>query len=201
MGRSRCDRPLLSGSTLSVGGKDVEIDSTITKESYLAGKPFLGTVGKPTVRELDEQLRTSAKFNSKPRSAIKIEDDEAGDTKLAPRAPAPTTKAVTGHFKNPLLQSSVQARGDDKEPPVPRHDPGHPDAVTMTCPNNVPKGKQMVDVVVDPFIGKSLRQHQKEGVKFMYECVMGMRPHGGEGAILADEMGLGKTLQVRALSL
>ena len=27
-----------------------------------------------------------------------------------------------------------------------------------------------------------------EGVKFMYECVMGLRKHEGQGCILADEM-------------
>jgi hypothetical protein len=26
------------------------------------------------------------------------------------------------------------------------------------------------------------------GVKFMYECVMGLRKHEGQGCILADEM-------------
>ena len=39
-----------------------------------------------------------------------------------------------------------------------------------------------------------LRPHQVEGVKFMYECLMGYRGFGGHGCLLADEMGLGKTL-------
>ena len=56
-----------------------------------------------------------------------------------------------------------------------------------------------VDVVVDPLLTKSLREHQRNGVAFLYECVMGMRGSAGEGAILADEMGLGKTLQTIAL--
>jgi DNA repair and recombination protein RAD54B len=52
-----------------------------------------------------------------------------------------------------------------------------------------------VDVVVDPYIVQHLRPHQREGVEFLYQCVMGMKPFEGRGAILADEMGLGKTLQ------
>lgn len=60
-----------------------------------------------------------------------------------------------------------------------------------------------MDVVVDPHLSKRLREHQVEGVKFLYEvceallpvdsspnrvqCVMGMRGEG-QGAILADEM-------------
>lgn len=35
------------------------------------------------------------------------------------------------------------------------------------------------------------RPHQVSGVRFMYECVMGMRAQGASGCILADEMGLG----------
>lgn len=36
-------------------------------------------------------------------------------------------------------------------------------------------GLPVVDVVVDPYIANNLRQHQKEGLLFLYECVMGMR--------------------------
>jgi len=89
----------------------------------------------------------------------------------------------------------------------------------------------VVPVVVDPILSRKMRPHQKEGtclfcsrpaiyvkyttstgVMFMYESVMGLRKHEGQGCILADEMsvflfhyeshlsiprrGLGKTLQV-----
>ena len=50
----------------------------------------------------------------------------------------------------------------------------------------------IVDVVVDPLLSKSLRPHQREGVIFLYECVMGFKTNNMYGAILADEMGLGK---------
>ncbi|KZO94503.1 hypothetical protein CALVIDRAFT_556302 [Calocera viscosa TUFC12733] len=55
------------------------------------------------------------------------------------------------------------------------------------------------DVYVEQCLANKLRPHQKEGVIFLYEAVMGMRRHEGTGAILADEMGLGKTLQTIAL--
>ena len=45
------------------------------------------------------------------------------------------------------------------------------------------------------FIGKILRPHQREGVKFMYDCVTGVQIEEFNGCIMADEMGLGKTLQ------
>ena len=64
----------------------------------------------------------------------------------------------------------------------------------------------IVPVVLDPIVARHLRPHQKEGnvffspgfgnpllvtnsgVKFLYECVMGLREHEGHGCILADEM-------------
>ena len=54
-------------------------------------------------------------------------------------------------------------------------------------------------VVVDPLLCTVLRPHQREGVKFMYECVTGSRIENFNGCIMADEMGLGKTLQCIAL--
>ena len=63
----------------------------------------------------------------------------------------------------------------------------------------------VVPVVIDPILARRLRPHQVEGllayplvleassqsipgVKFMYDCVMGLRKHEGQGCILADEM-------------
>lgn len=51
------------------------------------------------------------------------------------------------------------------------------------------------DVYVPPVLAKWLRPHQREGVQFMYDCVMNLKEFKGEGCILADDMGLGKTLQ------
>jgi DNA repair and recombination protein RAD54B len=54
---------------------------------------------------------------------------------------------------------------------------------------------QIVDVVVNPILAQQLRPHQIEGIRFLYEKVMGMRINENDqslGAILADEMGLGK---------
>ena len=56
-------------------------------------------------------------------------------------------------------------------------------------------GNVIIDVVVDPLLSRSLRPHQRDGVIFLYECVMGFKSPNMCGAILADEMGLGKTLQ------
>ncbi|BDA44096.1 DNA repair and recombination protein RAD54B [Coccomyxa sp. Obi] len=78
------------------------------------------------------------------------------------------------------------------------HDPHAPDALVLNL-HEWQGGKGAAPVVVDPYLGKHLRPHQREGVQFLYECVMGLREVGRFGAVLADDMGLGKTLQVIAL--
>ncbi|XP_015191189.1 PREDICTED: DNA repair and recombination protein RAD54B-like isoform X1 [Polistes dominula] len=50
-------------------------------------------------------------------------------------------------------------------------------------------------VSVDACLTNVLRPHQRDGVIFLYECIMGIKVENNYGAILADEMGLGKTLQ------
>jgi DNA repair and recombination RAD54-like protein len=57
-----------------------------------------------------------------------------------------------------------------------------------------PKPIPKVPVVIDPRVGKVLRPHQVEGVKFLYKCVTGMTDENAQGCIMADEMGLGKTV-------
>ena len=41
------------------------------------------------------------------------------------------------------------------------------------------------NIYIDSYIGKFLREHQIEGVKFMYQCLV---KKGKQGCILADEM-------------
>ncbi|WFD42984.1 DNA-dependent ATPase protein rad54 [Malassezia psittaci] len=59
--------------------------------------------------------------------------------------------------------------------------------------------EEKVPVVIDPRLGKILRPHQVEGVKFLYRCTTGLIQENAHGCIMADEMGLGKTLQCIAL--
>jgi len=51
------------------------------------------------------------------------------------------------------------------------------------------------EISVDSCLVAKLREHQRHGILFLYECLMGLRVPNYSGAILADEMGLGKTLQ------
>ena len=42
------------------------------------------------------------------------------------------------------------------------------------------------NVIVPEIVGKWLRPHQREGVAFVYQCVMGLKDFDGQGCILAD---------------
>ena len=195
MGRTAFSDPLLPGSTLSIGGKEVEVDSIMSRKECLSGTAFQNTVTPKPIPTIKVQTLPKPKPKPPPRAMTAFEKEEAKKTL---NKTAPKTLATQARWKNPMLTSTVMVKKEGKEP-TPRHDPSLPGAIVMKRPKSVPKGKQIVDVVIDPLLTKHLRDHQIEGVKFLYECVMGMRDFDGQGAILADEMGLGKTLQTIAL--
>jgi DNA repair and recombination protein RAD54B len=201
LGRGACTRPLLAGSALSLGGKELEIDSVIKKDEYMSGRAFLGTAAKPPSAppkriEPGYKPPVAAKDASTARNkSTRTPSNGTGDDDSLVMDRKPATAGTM--FKTPLLLSTVVPKTSSSAP-QPRHDPDQPNALIMKRPDSCPKGKQIVDVVVDPVLSKHLRDHQREGVQFLYECVMGMRCEG-EGAIMADEMGLGKTLQTIAL--
>ena len=82
------------------------------------------------------------------------------------------------------------------------HDPDDPDALVLYEPPLQTEHEKLksdqdyeVHVVVDPILSKVLRPHQREGVRFLYDCITGTKIPDSFGCIMADEMGLGKTLQ------
>ncbi|KAL4799091.1 SNF2 family N-terminal domain-containing protein [Aspergillus venezuelensis] len=205
MGRAMHGSTLKMGTIISIGGKEVEIDTEMTRKEYLAGRKFLGNKEEKTPPSSQLKSTAPAKTptvplpvpSSKERTSAPV---PAGKTKVKESRPLSLASrgSISGAYKTPLLESTVISAVSLEEP-TPRHDPKQPGALVMPRPKSVPKGKRIVDVVVDPILGKHLRPHQREGVQFLYECVMGMRSFNGEGAVLADDMGLGKTLQTITL--
>ncbi|KAJ5488370.1 Helicase C-terminal [Penicillium expansum] len=206
MGRKVHEACLEPGTTLSISGKEVEIDSEISRKEYLSGRRFLEST-KPAPTSTPDPVPTPKKEALPPRKKGEVRKPTAAERTQSlkrslalvtnPTANPGTAPAAFAAYKAPLLVNTVTPKVIGKV--VPRHDPKAVGALVMPRPKSVPKGKQVVDVVVDPILTKNLRPHQREGVKFLYECVMGMRSFNGEGAILADDMGLGKTLQTIAL--
>lgn len=198
MGRTAFNEALILGSQLSISGKDIEIDEVISREDFLAGRPFLNSNAKRAA-DFAEPREVTTIGDSHTGKQVKIGAVKTAitSTAVAPKsfyAPLPKPKG----FKNPLLQST-KITETIPGVPTPRHDPNAKDALVMKRPTSCPMGKQICDVVLDPFLGTHIREHQREGVGFMYECVMGLRGYNGQGALLADAMGLGKTFMTIAL--
>lgn len=195
MGKTAFREALLPGSQLSISGKEVEVDEVISREDFMAGKPFLNSgMKRPHTIPADEIviIGDSPVGKRMKQEAVK----KSLPPTVPPKsfyAPIPKPKA----FQNPLL-STVKVP-EIAGVPTPRHDPNAIGALVMKRPKSCPKGKQICDVVLDPFLGTHIREHQREGVKFLYECVIGLRGYDGQGALLADAMGLGKTFMTIAL--
>uniref|UniRef100_A0A8C9A4N6 DNA repair and recombination protein RAD54B n=1 Tax=Prolemur simus TaxID=1328070 RepID=A0A8C9A4N6_PROSS len=159
------------GQTLMIGGKEIEVMGVISPDDFSSGRCFQCGVGSPAIQSSSQASR----------------------------------KCFSNPFKSVCKPSSKEDRENDFQNYKPRHDPYTPNSLVMPRPD---KNHQwmfnkncfpLVEVVIDPHLVYHLRPHQKEGVIFLYECVMGMRMNGKYGAILADEMGLGKTLQCISL--
>ncbi|NWU61455.1 RA54B protein, partial [Pterocles burchelli] len=164
---------LAEGQTLMVGGKEIEVMGVISADDFNSGRCFQGGIG------IHDTVPTAlSQTNMKPFCK-------------------PFKSACQSNTKENILKDSQSYK--------PRHDPNAPNSLVMPRPNASHQWTfnkadlPVVDVVVDPYIANNLRPHQKEGIIFLYECVMGMRVSGRFGAILADEMGLGKTLQCIAV--
>uniref|UniRef100_A0A8C7HQP0 RAD54 homolog B n=1 Tax=Oncorhynchus kisutch TaxID=8019 RepID=A0A8C7HQP0_ONCKI len=166
------------GETLMIGAKQVEVMGLISELNYNKGRCFLD---------------------------VHVEKEEP---KIS--APPPSQRPASKPFCRPTLLGGETDRGvakpQEEGPCKPRHDPLAPGAIVMPRPSTNHQwtynkaGLPLVDVVVDPYLTSHLRPHQRDGLLFLYECVMGMRATCRYGAILADEMGLGKTLQSVALT-
>ncbi|RLV91457.1 DNA repair and recombination protein RDH54 [Spathaspora sp. JA1] len=100
------------------------------------------------------------------------------------RSSSPAT--VTANFKKVAPENYTETSGFRKSLYE-----GNPDSIVLPDP---PHLSDFIKVSIDPLLSSKLRPHQIEGVKFMYECLLGYRDYKGTGCLLADEMGLGKTL-------
>ncbi|KAK9348113.1 SNF2 family N-terminal domain-containing protein [Lipomyces starkeyi] len=192
IGRTRCKFTTMSaGETVRVGNYEAEADTPLSEKEYLSGRIFINP-------EAAHALNAQDTHNDK-AEPIKT---------LAPKFN--TSASISAGFKAPYAKNDAKfsaatfyakynnSNNSNNTGPIPRYDPAAPNALVLPRPSNA-QG-EIVDVVVDPYVSKFLRPHQRDGVRFLYECVMGMKGIPGNGALLADEMGLGKTLMTIALA-
>ncbi|KAK9374842.1 SNF2 family N-terminal domain-containing protein [Lipomyces chichibuensis] len=184
-GRTRCKFTTMSpGETVRIGNYEAEADSPLSEKEFLSGRIFI---------------------NPEAAHALKVQDAHDDIETLAPKFN--TSASISAGFKAPYAKNDAKFsaatfyakynNNTNNTGPIPRYDPAAPKALVLPRPSNA--HGEIVDVVVDPYLAKFLRPHQRDGVQFLYECVMGMKGIPGNGALLADEMGLGKTLMTIAL--
>lgn len=52
--------------------------------------------------------------------------------------------------------------------------------------------RRIVPCFIDPFLANQMRPHQKEGVKFMFDCICGFKGPEINGCILAVKINLNR---------
>ncbi|GAA5928218.1 hypothetical protein JCM3775_000545 [Rhodotorula graminis] len=214
-------RELDEGDLLRVGDLEIEIGDMVTSRSSAGAANAAGSSQRstqlsavqPTTLALKPFRAPSAAKATNPLAQRMASGSPERARSARAQTPLVTAKAAlppgAARFKMSGLASmsvvsSSSAYGIKEVRKGARFDPNAEGALVMRRPNEEhqaiynKKNLPIVDVVVDPLIGDKLRQHQREGVAFMYECVMGMKTTG-QGCLLADDMGLGKTIQSIAL--
>ncbi|WVQ71035.1 hypothetical protein IAR50_000560 [Cryptococcus sp. DSM 104548] len=208
-----------------VGGYEIQVDHRIQAEEFKSSTSILNrprsanaasyspaAFAKPFRPPTQKSVTTPMRPFKPPTSSVAVHTPIAGpSTTSALPTPAAAQKAVAAasFYGKPTPKAKVERIVIGEKSNKERlewggalYNPKAPGAVVMPRPTEKAaklKDTSIVDVVVDPALSNIMREHQKQGVKFMYECVMGMTQAEGEGCILADEMGLGKTLQTIAL--
>lgn len=157
----------------SIGMYEVEVDCETTREN------IFGSGDSVSVGLFQES--SSSIHNEQPiiNNAFKHHAVKSNSTESNNQAGVPAAETQ--------IENTVVSPDPESDPPV----------NSLILPRlDVPNGKS---VVVDERLTKYLRLHQREGVSFLYECLMGIRNENQYGALLADEMGLGKTLMTITL--
>ncbi|WFD43583.1 helicase [Malassezia psittaci] len=200
--RTTCSlRSVHDGKLLVTNAAFRRLDVNEGDELYIGGKEIL----------IEKALASSPAEANQSKADDHIPSPSMEQTPSSSRSRTgaiPTSQFYATPTKNASQESSRALRRPSE--PHPRYDPTAPGAVVMRRPSEkhqelYGRGMPVVDVVLDPDLTRVLRPHQVEGVRFMYEAVMGFtaleQGHAspGQGAILADEMGLGKTLQTIAV--
>ncbi|KAK5580828.1 hypothetical protein RB653_000852 [Dictyostelium firmibasis] len=181
-----------------ISSKEVLIEHVITSKEFEKAtglESSLASASSSTSSSSSTPIRKLSKKLQKQQEEKEEEQQEQQPQKDQQNI----NKTIKKEFKS---HTSLEEQKSSKKIVCP-HDPNSKDALIFYSPPQSQldeDGNKVVHVVLDPYIGRHLRPHQRRGVKFLYDCVVGnSNDNGYTGAILADQMGLGKTLQTLAL--
>ncbi|KNC97493.1 uncharacterized protein SPPG_07408 [Spizellomyces punctatus DAOM BR117] len=170
--------PLAEGSMITIGNREVEVGSLLAWSDYTSGQCYIESQGEPVLN---------------PTKGFKKFKALSGNIACSSTVAKIASPRHNPYASNALVMPRPVTEDGGQVKECPRYKLSLASWVTYR------RTAQIIDVVVDPVISSHLRPHQREGVVFLYECVMQMRDFNGAGAILADEMGLGKTVQTIAV--
>ncbi|CCK72304.1 DNA-dependent ATPase RDH54 KNAG_0J02230 [Huiozyma naganishii CBS 8797] len=198
-----------------VSGWEVQLDHELTKEDELV------TLKQVLKASLDENPVPS---RGNKKKVSRLEDEELRERSSGIPVSELFSKKTVTKFKSVMPKSKVftplSNNNNTKSPNKTNAVKYLPVFDLANIPNPIIMNKSEdadVDVIVDPLLGKHMRNHQREGVKFIYDCVMGLlrtkevpldvvdrslileKDSDINGCLLADDMGLGKTLMTITL--
>jgi SNF2 family DNA or RNA helicase len=206
-----------AGAELTVGGFDVEVVHPVDAAEVRSGRIFIATFAGTAVAAAMPAPPAPSALKPRPllhgppaarllppappKGALGSSDHDATDG-------APDALPAKENVPLPAMPRARLGVGAGLTRPLtarPRNDPSAPGALVLQAAPPAASDAASASaspgaaVVVDPFLTAVLRPHQRVGVRFLWECITGLRGTGSCGGILADAMGLGKTLQTIAV--
>jgi DNA repair and recombination protein RAD54B len=167
-----------------IGSHEVELGAPIPDAEYLSGRIFVGTTYALTLGDTTEAAGTES-----PNKKQKMGNALFSKQRVANKQPAKPFDP-SAILNDPALmvlnRDGIVHRGEKvcRDTGI---DSRFVDPLGSPILFVVSLSSTCQAVVVDLFLSKQLREHQREGVQFMYDCVMGIRSQGYEGCILAGQ--------------
>ena len=170
--RYKSAAPMPEGSTLDVSAYELEIMGPLAAAEFTSGRIFCGTA----------VLSAPSKEAAAPAAPASGRGGPAGGALR--KALVPPGGAAAGKYGAAGRAAAGARLGGGLGGKKPRHCPELPGALVLSVAT-----AERTAVVVDPHLAQHLRPHQREGVQFLYNCVMSGGSRGdGAGCILADDM-------------